>query len=52
MKRVYADTSLGITQNDDFTAPEDFNISLDCNKQNTEEEDFDEGYDSPSGNRF
>jgi penicillin-binding protein 1A len=33
MLQVYADSSLGITQQDDFQKPEGFNISLDCNDQ-------------------
>jgi penicillin-binding protein 1A len=49
MLKVYADSTLGITQNDDFEKPEDFDVSLDCNDEkykvglNVEEE-----YEMPS----
>ncbi|MBN1598031.1 MAG: transglycosylase domain-containing protein [Bacteroidales bacterium] len=47
MKRVYADSTLGIYQEDDFIAPEDFDMSiLDCDDQRfkdelQEEDEFD-----------
>ncbi len=37
MEKVYADSSLGITQEDVFEEPPDFNIVIDCDKYETDD---------------
>jgi len=49
MMRVYADPSLGITQEDEFEKPEGFHISLDCNDKKFQENlNPEEEYEMPS----
>lgn len=46
MKQVYADTTLGITQEDSFERPEGYDVNLDCTKMQDDDdlnEDFDIG---------
>jgi penicillin-binding protein 1A len=48
MLRVYADSTLNITQEDVFEKPEGFSLSLDCDiKENYDDMEFDEDYDTP-----
>lgn len=49
MLKIYADSTLGITQQDDFVEPEGFDISLDCNDSKYEENlNIDEEYEKPT----
>jgi len=49
MLKIYADSTLGITQLDDFEKPEDFNVSIECNdKQFQDNLNVEEEYEMPS----
>jgi penicillin-binding protein 1A len=45
MTRVYDDSTLFITEEDVFEAPEGFKVDLDCNKQKEPDNNFDDGSD-------
>jgi penicillin-binding protein 1A len=49
MQRVYADSTLGIFQNDRFEKPENISFSLDCDSiMNYKDPDFEEEFDIPA----
>ena len=51
MQKVYADSSLGITQNDVFEAPENFELDLNCDEK-VDDSYHIETYDSESDDLF
>ncbi len=52
MTRVYEDSTLNITEEDTFEAPENFELDLDCNKKKKTEDGAYEQYDLMDDNGF
>ncbi len=48
MLQVYADSTIGITQEDEFIIPENISVSIDCDDSKfIENLDVEENYDKP-----